>query len=281
MNRLMNKYSLDTVFLIPTEKKYSKYRKSEKLQSNQQPLIRGIYFSLNYSKTDLHLPKSFVIFATRGVVCRHPILTSRNSFKKLQKLENIYPIFDKMLPRQEKEQKLGQKAKVFWFTGLSGSGKTTLAIQLERHLFARGYFTQLLDGDNIRSGLNANLGFSEEDRKENIRRIAEVSKLFANCGVIVLACFVSPTEEIRRQAKEIIGKDFVEVFVNTPLAICEQRDIKGLYQKARAGIIKDFTGISSPFEAPKNPDIQIETENKTIEKTVQELLTKVEKLIKK
>ncbi len=196
-------------------------------------------------------------------------------------MKNIYPIFDRMLPREEKEQKLEQRAKVLWFTGLSGSGKTTLAIQLERHLFEMGYFTQLLDGDNIRTGLNANLGFSEEDRKENIRRIAEVGKLFANCGVIVLACFVSPTEEIRQQAKEIIGEDFVEVFVDTPLEICEQRDVKGLYQKARAGEIKDFTGISSPFEVPMNPDICIKTDKKTIEKTVQELLVKVEKLIQK
>ncbi len=202
-------------------------------------------------------------------------------FKKVQKLKNIYPIFDRMLPREEKEKKLKQRAKVLWFTGLSGSGKTTLAIQLERHLFEMGYFTQLLDGDNIRSGLNANLGFSEEDRKENIRRIAEVSKLFVNCGVIVLACFVSPTEEIRQQAKEIIGEDFVEVFVDTPLEICEQRDVKGLYQKARAGEIKDFTGISSPFEAPQKPNIHIQTANRTIEKTVKELLVQVEKLIKK
>lgn len=196
-------------------------------------------------------------------------------------MSNIFPIFDKMLPRREKEQVLNQNARVFWLTGLSGSGKTTLAIQLERQLHELGYFTQLLDGDNIRSGLNANLGFSEEDRTENIRRIAEVSKLFLNCGVITIACFVSPTEAIRNQAKQIIGEDFVEVFVDTPLEICEQRDVKGLYKKARAGEIKDFTGISAPFEAPKKPKIHLKTANQSIEETVKQLLEKIIPIIKR
>lgn len=189
--------------------------------------------------------------------------------------ENIFPIFDSMLSRVAKEKLLNQKAKVFWFTGFSGSGKTTLAIQLERKLHEMGYLTQLLDGDNIRSGLNSNLGFSEEDRQENIRRIAEVSKLFLNCGIVVIACFVSPTKAIRVQAQKIIGDDFVEVFVDTPLAICEARDVKGLYKKARAGEIKDFTGISAPFEAPENPNIHIKTTNRSVEETTAELLTEI------
>ncbi|PVX50863.1 adenylylsulfate kinase [Balneicella halophila] len=189
--------------------------------------------------------------------------------------KNIYPIFDKMLSREAKERVLNQKAKVFWLTGLSGSGKTTLAIQLERQLHELGYFTQLLDGDNIRSGLNANLGFSDEDRTENIRRIAEVSKLFLNCGVITIACFVSPTKAIRSQAQQIIGDDFVEVFVDTPLSVCEERDVKGLYKKARAGEIKDFTGISAPFEAPESAEIHLHTENKSVKESVKELLDAV------
>lgn len=195
--------------------------------------------------------------------------------------ENIYPIFEKMLPRSEKEQVLNQNAKVFWLMGLSGSGKTTLAIQLERHLHDLGYLTQLLDGDNIRSGLNANLGFSEKDREENIRRIAEVSKLFLNCGVITIACFVSPTAAIRKKAKDIIGKDFIEVFVDTPLEICEQRDVKGLYKKARLGVVKDFTGISAPFEIPKSPDIHLKMANESVEDTVRKLLEEIIPMIKR
>lgn len=186
---------------------------------------------------------------------------------------NIYSIFDEMLPRSEKEQLLKQKAKVLWMTGLSGSGKTTIAKVLERELHSRGFLTQLLDGDNIRSGINNNLGFSDSDRTENIRRIAEVSKLFANCGVITINCFVSPTEEVRKLAKEIIGeKNFIEVFINTPIEVCEARDVKGLYQKARAGKIKDFTGISAPFEEPKAAQIDVKTENKTVEESAEEVL---------
>jgi len=139
----------------------------------------------------------------------------------------------------------------------------------------------VLDGDNIRAGINNNLGFSEDDRKENIRRIAEVSKLFLNCGVVTINCFVSPTNEIRQQAKEIIGaEDFLEVFINTPLEICEQRDVKGLYKKARAGEIKDFTGINAPFEAPTHPFLDVKTEDKTVEQSVNEILNKVLPLIK-
>lgn len=193
---------------------------------------------------------------------------------------NIHPIFERTLQRADKEKFLNQRAKVIWMTGLSGSGKSTIAIGLEKALNEMGYLTQILDGDNVRTGINNNLGFSEEDRTENIRRIAEVSKLFLNCGVITINSFVSPTNEIRQQAKDIIGKeDFIEVFVNTPLEICEQRDVKGLYKKARKGEIKNFTGINAPFEAPEHPEIEILTENKSIEESVQDVLNHVLKSI--
>lgn len=195
--------------------------------------------------------------------------------------ENIFPVFDSILGRDDKELLLKQKAVVIWFTGLSGSGKTTIAIGLEKALNNKGILTQVLDGDNIRAGINNNLGFSNEDRKENIRRIAEVSKLFLNCGVVTINCFVSPTHEIRQQAKEIIGEnDFLEMFINTPIEICEQRDVKGLYKKARAGEIKDFTGINAPFEAPTNPFLDVKTQDKTVEQSVNEILSKVLPIIK-
>jgi len=175
--------------------------------------------------------------------------------------DHIHPIFDRILSRAEKETQLGQRAKVLWFTGLSGSGKSTLANAVERELFALGRTTKLLDGDNIRSGINANLGFSAADRQENIRRIAEVSKLFVQGGIITLCSFVSPTNDIRAMAKEIIGEnDFMEIYVNAPLEVCEARDVKGLYQKARAGIIKNFTGIDAPFDAPEAPFIEVRTD---------------------
>jgi adenylylsulfate kinase len=182
---------------------------------------------------------------------------------------NIYPVFDRIYDRKVKEEILRQSAKVIWFTGLSGSGKTTLASNLEKELFFRRFFCQVLDGDNIRTGINNNLGFSEEDRLENIRRIAEVSKLMINAGVITICSFISPTDEIRELARGIIGKDdFIEIFLNPPLEICEDRDPKGLYKKARAGEIKDFTGISAPFEAPKNPDLEIDTSITPIKESV-------------
>ncbi len=199
----------------------------------------------------------------------------------LENKNHIYPVFDRMLRREDKEKLLRQHAKVIWLTGLSGSGKTTIALALEKILYHQGYLTQVLDGDNIRSGINNNLGFSAEDRYENIRRIAEISKLFVHCGIITIDCFVSPTIEIRENAKKIIGKDdFVEVFINTPLEICEQRDVKGLYKKARAGEIKNFTGIDAPFEPPQNPDIEIKTENKTVDESAQELADKILPLIR-
>ena len=198
------------------------------------------------------------------------------------KQENIHPVFDQIIPRETKERRLGQRARVLWFTGLSGSGKTTLAIALEKELNELGYLTQILDGDNIRSGINNNLGFSNEDRMENIRRIAEVSKLFVNCGIICINCFVSPKREMRAMARDIIGpRDFVEIFVNTPLELCEKRDVKGLYAKARKGEIKDFTGIQDEYEAPLQPEIEIHTENKDISGCVREILQLTLPLIKK
>lgn len=189
------------------------------------------------------------------------------------KQEHIFPVFHKIIQREDKERHLGQKATVVWFTGLSGAGKTTLAKHLEEELFARNFMVQILDGDNIRSGINSNLSFSEEDRRENIRRIAEVSKLFLNCGIIAINSFISPTQEVRHIAREIIGKDnFIEVYINAPLHVCEKRDVKGLYAKARKGEIKDFTGISSPFENPIEANLEIRTDLLTIEESVQKLL---------
>jgi len=188
----------------------------------------------------------------------------------------IHPVFDKIKDRKAKEIYLKQRAKVIWFTGLSGSGKTTLATLLEKRLFDLNYFCQILDGDNVRSGINKNLQFTEVDRIENIRRIAEVAKLFMNCGIILICAFISPTNKIRQMAKDIVGEDdFLEIFVNAPIEVCEQRDPKGLYKKARKGEIKDFTGISSPFEIAKNPFIEVENTNIEVDKTVDEILMKI------
>ena len=194
----------------------------------------------------------------------------------IEKNNNIHPTFDRILKREDKEKLLNQRSIVIWITGLSGSGKTTIAQVLEMELHKRGYLTKLLDGDNVRTGINNNLSFSEEDRKENIRRIAEVSKLFMKGGVILINCFISPTKEIRDQAREIVGeKDFFEIYVNTPLEVCEERDIKGLYAKARAGLIKNFTGIDSPYEEPENPSVEIKTTECSISESVQIILDKL------
>ncbi|MFC2079904.1 adenylyl-sulfate kinase [Bacteroidota bacterium] len=174
--------------------------------------------------------------------------------------ENLYPVFDRIYDRKVKEEILRQHGRVIWFTGLSGSGKTTLAANLEKELFFKRFFCQVLDGDNVRSGINCNLGFKDDDRMENIRRIAEVSKLMVNAGIITICSFISPTNEIRELARSIIGpKDFIEVFLSTPLKVCEDRDVKGLYKRARSGEIKDFTGISAPFERPLCPDLELDT----------------------
>ena len=170
---------------------------------------------------------------------------------------------------------------MFWLTGLSGSGKSTIAERVERMLFSEGFMVQVIDGDNIRSGICNNLGFSIEDREENIRRIAEVSKLFVSCGVICLNSFVSPTEKIRNKAQSIIGaEDYYEVYVSTSLEACEERDVKGLYAKARAGEIKSFTGIDSPYEIPSNPALSIETEHLTVKQSAELLFTFIKEMIK-
>ncbi len=187
-----------------------------------------------------------------------------------------------MLSRADKETLLGQRGMMLWFTGLSGSGKSTVAIALERELHKRGLLCRILDGDNIRSGINNNLGFSAEDRVENIRRIAEVGRLFVDTGIITIAAFISPNNQLREMAAEIIGKDdFVEVFVSTPLEECERRDVKGLYAKARRGEIKNFTGISAPFEAPEHPAISLDTSKLSVEQSVGELLKLILPKVKK
>ena len=189
--------------------------------------------------------------------------------------DNIYPIFNQIISKREKENRLKQNAKCIWLTGLSGSGKTTLALKLEKTLFEQGFLVQILDGDNIRTGISNNLDFSENDRLENIRRIAEVSKLFVNCGIITINCFVSPSNKIRSQAKKIIGdENFIGIYINADLSTCEKRDTKGLYKKARKGEIKNFTGISSIFEKPDKTFIEINTNN-NIEKSFNDLIKTV------
>lgn len=188
-------------------------------------------------------------------------------------IDNLYPITDRMLPREAKETLLGQRGVLLWMTGLSGSGKSTVAIALERELHRRGRLVRLLDGDNVRTGINRGLGFSEEDRRENIRRIAEVSKLFVETGVITIACFVSPTRELRDMAREIVGADdFREIYISTPLAECERRDVKGLYARARRGEVKNFTGISAPFEAPEHPALSLDTTSLPVEESVRRII---------
>lgn len=194
--------------------------------------------------------------------------------------ENIFSIKDTLLQQTDKEQLLGHKGVVLWMCGLSGSGKSTLARALENELYKKGIHTKLLDGDNLRSGINSNLSFSEEDRKENIRRAAEISKLFVENGEVVICSLISPTKEIRANAKAIIGeKDFREVFVNASFKVCAERDVKGLYKKAMAGEIKNFTGLDSPFEAPENPFMILDTGNKSFDECKAELLNKVLKEI--
>ncbi len=196
--------------------------------------------------------------------------------------DNIHPIFDRLVNRQEREERLQQGAKVFWFTGLSGSGKSTIAQGVERKLFEEGFFPQVLDGDNIRIGINKNLGFSLEDRQENIRRIAEVAKLYTQSGIIVLCSFISPTKEIRQLAKDIIGEeDFLENFIDTPLAVCESRDVKGLYAKARKGEIKGFTGIDSPYEAPEHPFLVVPTAHQSVDEAVAYVYEKIKPVTSK
>lgn len=194
--------------------------------------------------------------------------------------KHIYPVFNKILKRTDKESLLNQRGKVVWLSGLSGSGKTTIAKGIEEVLHREGFVCQVLDGDNIRSGINNNLGFSPEDRLENIRRISEVSKLFINCGIVTINSFISPTEKIRQIAKDIIGADdFVSVYINAPVSVCEQRDVKGLYKKARAGEIKDFTGVDTVFEPPVDPDVEVKTDELSVGDSVDVILAHILPLI--
>lgn len=183
------------------------------------------------------------------------------------------------ISKEIREKSLNQKARTIWFTGLSGSGKSTLANEVEKRLVDMGKHTMLLDGDNVRMGLNNNLGFSDEDRVENIRRIAETAKLMNDAGLIVLTAFISPFRKDRRNANKIIGDDYIEVFVSTPLEECEKRDIKGLYKKARDGVIKEFTGISSPYEEPENPSITVDTTNCSLNESVDLVMKQLERFL--
>lgn len=197
-------------------------------------------------------------------------------------MDNLYPTFDKMLPREAKETLLGQRGLVVWMYGLSGSGKSTLANLLERKLHDEGKFIKVLDGDNIRSGLNNNLGFTDEDRAENIRRVSEVAKLFADSGIITLTSFITPVESLRANARKIIGDDdLLEVYVKASFDACAERDPKGLYAKVKAGEVKNFTGKDSAFEEPEHADIIIETESQTeaesLETLYQAVVSRIER----
>lgn len=188
--------------------------------------------------------------------------------------DNIHPVFEKLVQRGERERRQGHRGLVVWLTGLSGSGKSTVAAAVERELFSRKWQVRVLDGDNVRTGLNAGLGFSLEDRRENIRRVSEVAKLFAETGFVTICSFVSPTRAIRAAAAEVIGeRDFAEVHVSADLATCEARDVKGLYAKARKGEIKGFTGIDSPYEEPEDPALRLDTGARDVEHSAQALLS--------
>ena len=188
-------------------------------------------------------------------------------------MENIFP-HEFHISKAERNKLNAHNSFVVWFTGLSGSGKSTLANQVEHELYKKGIKTFSLDGDNIRNGLNKNLGFTAEDRQENLRRIAEVAKLFVESGAVVIASFISPMKKDRDMIKEIIGEeDFIEIFVNTSLEECERRDVKGLYKKARAGEIKNFTGIDSPYENPESPDLEIKTEEDDLKNALKRIIS--------
>ncbi len=201
--------------------------------------------------------------------------------KKYSKDHSLWTDFNSFIRRNRSRFLVKQRPVVIWLTGLSGAGKTTIAESLNAAILRKGYFTKHFDGDEIRKGINSDLGFSEEDRKENIRRIAELSKLFLDSGLVIICSFISPTKEIRQMAKDIVGKErFVEVFINAPIEVCEQRDPKGLYKMARAGLLKGFTGIDSPYESPENPDIEIRTDLWDIPTSTKYLMRKVLRKIK-
>lgn len=191
-------------------------------------------------------------------------------------MQLLYSVVSKVSPEKRKEM-FRQEPRIIWLTGLSGSGKSTLATALEQYLFDAGYKVFVLDGDNIRNGINKDLGFSASDRTENIRRIAEVAKLMVDAGLILISAFISPFRADREMVKQIVGEErFTEVFINCPLSVCEQRDVKGLYQKARAGVIQDFTGIHSPYEAPEAADLTINTHEESIGESLWKIIRYVE-----
>jgi adenylylsulfate kinase len=186
--------------------------------------------------------------------------------------ENIIP-HEHAIGKADRQKLIGHPSYIVWFTGLSGSGKSTLASEVERQLYKQGHHTYILDGDNIRSGLNQDLGFAPEERQENIRRIGEVAKLFVEAGVIVLTAFISPYRKDRQFVRNLVEEgEFVEVFVNCPLEVCEERDVKGLYEKARSGEIDNFTGIDAPFEEPENPEVEVNTDQLNINDSVEKVL---------
>lgn len=194
---------------------------------------------------------------------------------------NLFPVRSS-ISAEERSALLQQRPLVVWFTGLSGAGKSTLAASLERELFNKGFKVFHLDGDNVRNGLNKNLNFTEEDRKENIRRVGEVAALMLEAGLIVLSAFISPFDEDRKLVKEIVGENrFFEIFVDCPLQVCEQRDVKGLYKKARSGELKNFTGISSPYQQPKSPNMVIYSNDVSLEKAVENILQEIIPMIKR
>ncbi|MFY0687809.1 MAG: adenylyl-sulfate kinase [Cyclobacteriaceae bacterium] len=194
--------------------------------------------------------------------------------------ENVIP-HDHMVKKEDRIKRNGFSPKLIWLTGLSGSGKSTLASQLETYLFNKGIQTYILDGDNVRSGLNRDLDFSDTSRRENIRRISEVSGLFIDAGLVVITAFISPFEEERQIAKDLVGDiNFIEVHVDCPLEVCESRDVKGLYAKARKGLIPNFTGIDSPFEIPANPDVRINTADLSLDESLRILIKEIEPKLK-
>ena len=190
--------------------------------------------------------------------------------------DTIFP-FESKITCEQRKKAMRQEPRLIWLTGLSGSGKTTLALRLEHYFFSKGFKVFMLDGDNVRNGLCIDLGFTEDDRKENLRRVAEVSRLMLDAGLIIICAFISPNCEDRLAIKKVVGEDrFVEVYVNCTVEICERRDVKGLYAKARKGIIPNFTGVSAPYDAPVLPDIELRTGEETVEESVAKLIQLVE-----
>ena len=196
-------------------------------------------------------------------------------------MNHLFPFHSKVCTEQRKDM-MQQEPRLIWLTGLSGSGKSTLALRLEHYLFHKGYKVYLLDGDNMRSGLNSDLGFTAQDRKENVRRVSEVAKLMLDAGLVVIGAFISPYEEERALVKKTVGPDrYTEVYIDCPLHVCEQRDVKGLYAKARKGLIPDFTGVSAPYEAPAAPDMMVKTAEEIVEDSLRRLIDVVEPLLVK